>query len=69
MNYYKAFNCIQLYVAIGFLNKRQVPDNIINMTENVYTDNQVELRISGELLKPISVSRGVTGGFLEPIIV
>ena len=60
----KAFDRVQLRDVIHLLYNRQIPHNIIKTIKNIYTANEIQAKINGNLTKPIPVRCGIRQGVL-----
>lgn len=65
----KAFDRIKLENVIHLLYNRNIPINIVQTIENIYTDSKVQPRINGKLIKAIPVNSGIRqGDSLSPLL-
>ena len=65
----KAFDRVQLRDVIHLLYNRQIPHNIIKTIKNIYTANEIQAKINGNLTKPIPVRCGIRqGDSLSPLL-
>ena len=65
----KAFDKVQLKHVIKILEKFKIPDNLINLIQDIYSNNTIRIKTEGRLSGSIPVNQGIRqGDSLSPLI-
>ena len=69
MDIEKAFDRIRLKHIINALKKHCVPNSLINLIQNIYTNNNAKIKTEGNLSESIPINQGIRqGDSLSPLL-
>jgi len=69
IDYKKAFDNIQRQSLFNILKSRHIPDTLLKAIVDIYTQNQILIKLNNKLSKPVDFNKGVRQGFsLSPTL-
>jgi hypothetical protein len=63
INYEKAFDNIQRQILFNILKSRHIPDTLLKVKVDIYTQNKILIKFNNKLPKPVEINKGVRQGY------
>jgi hypothetical protein len=59
IQYEKAFDNIQKQILFNILKSTQIPDSLLKVIVDIYTQNKILIKFNNKISKPVEINKGV----------